>query len=113
MSLIVKQALEGGYLKVKLRLPALITVNKEINKPRLVTAFGIIEAAEKQIRECCCDDVEADPTCIGRIGSPTEVLEPIELPRRGRGEIMTGPPEEAVKRAVGKMRELVGVDLVP
>lgn len=106
MCLVVKQALEGGYMTVKARLPALITVTKEINRPRLVTAFGIMEAAEKGISERCCTDVEVDPSCIGRAGSPTEVLEAIELPRRRKGEIMTGPPEEAVRKAVDKIREL-------
>jgi len=112
MSLVVKQALEGGYMKVKVGLPALITVNKEINQSRLVTAFGIMEAAEKEIREQCCKDVDADPHCIGRGGSPTEVLEPIELPRRKKGEIITGLPEEAVKKAVERIRELGGSDLM-
>jgi len=113
MSLVAKQALEWGYLKVRARLPSLITVTKEINKPRLVTAFGIIEAAEKGITEWCCKDVEADPNCIGRAGSPTEVLEPVELPRRRKGEILTGPLEEAVKKALEKSRELGGADLIP
>jgi len=108
MSLVAKQSLEGGYMKVRLRLPALITVRKEINKPRLATAFGIIEAAEKEIKEWCCKDVEVDSNCIGSAGSPTKVLEPIELPRR-KGEIMTGSPEEAVKKAIEKVRELGGL----
>ena len=112
MSLVAKQALEGGYMRVKVRLPALITVTKEINKPRLVTAFGIIEAAEKEIKERCCKDVEADPKCIGRAGSPTEVIEAFELPLRRKGEIMTGVPEEAIKKAIEKIRELGGADLV-
>ncbi len=111
-SLVVKQALERGYLRVKLRLPALITVTKEINRARLVTAFGIMEAAEKEIRELCCTDLEVDPGCVGRAGSPTEVLEAVELPRRRKGELMTGSPEEAVRKAVEKMRELGGVDLL-
>jgi electron transfer flavoprotein beta subunit len=112
MGLLVKQALEGGYMTVKVRLPALITVTKEINRPRLVTAFGIMEAAEKEINERCCTDVELDPSCIGRAGSPTEVLEPIELPRRRKGEIMTGPPEEMVRKAMEKIRELGVADLL-
>ena len=49
MSLVAKQSLEGGYMKVRGRLPILISVNKEINEPRLITAFGIIEAGEKEI----------------------------------------------------------------
>lgn len=112
MNLVVKQALERGYLKVKLGLPAVITVTKEINSPRLVTAFGIMEAAEKQIKGLCCTDFDVDPSCIGRAGSPTEVLEPIELPRRRKGEIMTGPPEEAVRKAVEKIKELGGAHLL-
>jgi len=111
MSLVAKQALEEGYMRVRVRLPALITVNKEINEPRLVTAFGIIEAAGKEIKERCCKDFDADPDCIGRAGSPTEVLEAIELPRKRKGEIMTGIPEEAVRKAIEKIRELGGTDL--
>ncbi len=83
-----------------------------LNKPRLVTAFGIIEAAEKEIKERCCNDVEADPSCIGKAGSPTEVIEAFELPLRRKGEIMTGVPEEAIKKAIEKIRELGGADLL-
>ena len=112
-TLIVKRALERGHMKVEVGLPALIAVNQEINKPRLATAFGIIEAAEKEIKVWSCEDIGAGPGNVGGKGSPTAVMEIVERRLKHKGEIMTGSPEEMVKGAIRKIKELGGADLIP
>lgn len=105
-TLVVKRALERGYMRVKVELPALLAVNKEINKPRLTTAFGIIAAAEKEIKVWDCRELGVSPDNVGISGSPTRVVEIFPRPQRRRGEIITGSPEEAVKRATERLKEL-------
>lgn len=107
--LIVKRALERGYMKVKVELPALLAVSKEINKPRLITAFGIMQAAERETQAWGCEDIGAEPASIGGEGSPTRVLETFEHRLKRKGEIMTGSPEEMVKKAIQRVRELGGL----
>jgi electron transfer flavoprotein beta subunit len=107
--LIVKRSLERGHMKVKVGLPALLAVSKEINKPRIVTAFGIMQAAERQTQAWGCEDIRAEPDSIGGDGSPTRVVETFEHRPKRKGEIMTGSPEEMVKKAIQKVRELGGL----
>ena len=105
-TLMVKRALEQGYMRVRVGLPALLAVNKEINKPRLVTAFGIIGAAEKQITALDCTGLGVNPNDVGITGSPTRVVETFQRVSRRRGEVITGSPEEAVKKAAERLKEL-------
>jgi electron transfer flavoprotein beta subunit len=111
-TLTVKRALERGYMRVRVNPPALLTVTKDINKPRLPTAFGIMEATEKEIKVWGYEDIEAELNGIGSKGSPTKVIKTFEQPRRRKGEIMTGSPEEMVKKAIRRIEELGGADLI-
>lgn len=59
---------------MRCRLPALITVNREINQPRAATAMGIIAAASKPLHVVSADDLrELDPAQTGLDGSPTRM----------------------------------------
>ena len=44
---LVEREIEGGFLRVEARLPAVIAVVKRINRFRLPTIFGILEAGKK------------------------------------------------------------------
>ena len=47
----LKEDLKIGYEVVKTKLPALITVTKEINEPRIPTLLQILGASKKKITE--------------------------------------------------------------
>jgi electron transfer flavoprotein beta subunit len=105
-TLIVKRKLEGGYVKLKVQLPALLTVVKEINRPRLPTILGIMEATRKEITTWGLSDLEVDPEVVGLNGSPTQVIGAFIHKTGRQAEILTGVPEEAVKEAVQKLRKI-------
>ncbi|MBN2187045.1 MAG: electron transfer flavoprotein subunit beta/FixA family protein [Dehalococcoidia bacterium] len=107
--LIVKRGLERGHMKVKLELPALLAIGREINKPRLITAFGIMQAAETDITVWGCEDIGAEPDSIGVKGSPMRIVATFQQHPKHKGEIMTGPPEEVVNKTIEKLRELGGL----
>ncbi|MCR4318834.1 MAG: electron transfer flavoprotein subunit beta/FixA family protein [Candidatus Brocadiaceae bacterium] len=48
---VVERNLENRYEIVKARLPALVTVTKEINEPRIPTLLQILGASKKKINE--------------------------------------------------------------
>ncbi len=50
-SIVVERGLEDRYEAVKTKLPALITVTKEINEPRIPTLLQILGASKKKITE--------------------------------------------------------------
>ena len=105
-SLIATRAIERGYLRVKVKLPALFAVVREINQFRLPTALGIIEATKKEIKVWNAEDIETTKETIGLDGSPTRVIGGFELELKRKREILEGSPEEIAKEAVKKLREL-------
>ena len=65
---------ENGYDVVKLRSPALITVLKDINTPRVPTLRNARRARAAEIKVWKPDDIGADLSMIGLAASPTRVV---------------------------------------
>ena len=104
--LLVERSLGNGYMKVEVSLPALITVNKEISEPRLPTVAGIIGVAEKGLKRYGLTDLGLSPEQVGLAGSPTQMAELFESQQQRRGEILRGEPEQMVREAMARLREL-------
>ncbi|MEL7648290.1 MAG: electron transfer flavoprotein subunit beta/FixA family protein [Sedimentibacter sp.] len=64
---------DDGYEEIEIRLPALITVVKEINMPRLPSIKTMRIARKTEIETVSLDDVSGDETRAGLKGSPTQV----------------------------------------
>ena len=65
--------------RVKAKLPAVVTVTSDINKPRYATMMGIMKASKKPLFTWSAADMECDPEKIGMKGSPSStkgVFEP-------------------------------------
>lgn len=103
---LVERALEHGCMKVEVDLPAVLAVVKEINSPRLPTVWGIMSAAEKEIKICTAKEIGAELQNIGVRGSPSCALREFKKTFDRRKEILSGPPEKAVKKAVERLIEL-------
>ncbi|MEM2431201.1 MAG: electron transfer flavoprotein subunit beta/FixA family protein [Candidatus Bathyarchaeia archaeon] len=100
--------MERNNYVMRLKLPALITVTKDINNPRLPTLKDKLRALRSPITVWNYNDLSGicEPEYFGFEGSPTRVVKvytPITEKRRGR--IITGGPEEAVKKIVQILRE--------
>jgi len=106
-SLIVRQALEGGYMKVRVTWPAVLAVTKEINQPRLPTVWAIMEASSKEMQIWGASDIGAAADRIGLAGSPTQVTGVFEHDTRRRREIIEGSPSQIAKKAVDRLQELI------
>jgi electron transfer flavoprotein beta subunit len=104
--IIVERLLEHGREVVESSLPALLTVVKDINEPRLPSLLGIKKAAKAQIPTLTAKDIGADENRIGLKGSPTWVMRVFSPePRSGGGEILTGELTEVVPQLVNKLME--------
>jgi electron transfer flavoprotein beta subunit len=108
-SLIVKRAIEYGYLKIQVELPILLSVIKDINRPRLPTVQGIMEAMGKEIRTWGAADIKAEEATIGLAGSPTQVIGSTEVKTERKRDILEGSPEKMAEEAVKKLRELEAI----
>ncbi|RLE67250.1 MAG: electron transfer flavoprotein, beta subunit [Thermoprotei archaeon] len=90
-----------AYYLVEVKLPALITVTKDINTPRLPTLRDKLRARKAKIEVWTVDDLAdiGDPDRFGYKGSPTTVHKITFPEERGRrGKIFTG--EDAVEKLI-------------
>jgi len=105
-NLVVKRIWERGYIRARIKLPAVIAVTDRINQPRLPTIFNIMAATQKEIKCWNVVDVGADINCVGLSGSPTRVLQMSEFHAKRQGEILQGQPEEVVTLAIDRLVKL-------
>ncbi|MHB8122945.1 MAG: electron transfer flavoprotein subunit beta/FixA family protein [Desulfuromonadaceae bacterium] len=83
----VRRKLEGRYEIVEARLPAMITVVREINQPRYPTVPMRMHAEKSSITVWNNEELKLDINSIGLKGSPTWVSK-IFSPERDSGEIL-------------------------
>jgi electron transfer flavoprotein beta subunit len=104
---VVERLVEGGYEVVEVSLPALFTVVKEINVPRLPSLRGKIKAKNTKIPVWSATDLDADQSRIGLVGSPTEVIRVFSPEMRQKGEMLTAPPPEAARELLARLEAVI------
>ncbi len=96
----IKRELEGGwYQSAALPLPAVLTIQSGINKPRYTTFKGIIAAKKKEIREI--PGAEAMPTDVS---SGMEILRIYTPDDTGMAEMLEGSPADQAAALVEKLK---------
>lgn len=70
----LQRLMEDGFDRLKLKLPAVITVVKEINTPRLPSLRGKRNARAAELKVWNADDLGLDEKETGLNGSPTQVV---------------------------------------
>lgn len=100
----VHRHLEDGVEVVETRLPALITVLTELNKPRRASLPGVLRAARYQpIVWSTSDFPDLDRSKIGLKGSPTIVSKTwVPEPRKISTEMIDGVSPEAIAADIAK-----------
>ncbi|MFW6238320.1 MAG: electron transfer flavoprotein subunit beta/FixA family protein [Halanaerobiales bacterium] len=96
----VKREMENGWATIEMKLPGLITVMKDINRPRLPSLRGIFRAQDMEVPVWTVDDLDVDEDKLGLDGSPTQVVSVSTPQIEEEGEIFTGEPEEQVDNLV-------------
>ncbi|HTY08998.1 MAG TPA: electron transfer flavoprotein subunit beta/FixA family protein [Candidatus Edwardsbacteria bacterium] len=96
---------EDGYEVVKTSLPAVLTVVKEINEPRLPSLKGKMRAKSYQPTVWKASDLGADEQSTGLNGSPTNVVKIFTPPVKTGGIVLTGDVNEAVAAVVEGLKE--------
>lgn len=96
---------EDGYEVVEIPLPAVITVVKEINEPRLPSIKGMMRAKKAFVNVWTADDINADKNLCGLKGSPTQVVKTFVPVHDIQSEMIEGSPaEQALKLAETLMK---------
>lgn len=101
--LVAERMMDDGYDLVALEYPALLTVVKDINEPRVPSIKGKMKAKKAEIVRLSAADIKADPACIGLPGSPTKVVNVFPPPARGERSVLQGTLDEQIDQLVEKL----------
>jgi electron transfer flavoprotein beta subunit len=101
----VERLMDEGYDVIETHLPALITVVKEINEPRLPSLRGKMNAKKAQIKVLNLKALGVSEQEVGLPASPTKVAKIFTPPPRGNGQMLTGSTQEVVDKLVKHLRE--------
>jgi len=106
-SMIVKRRLEDGFERIQCRLPAVMTVIGELNRPRHAMVGRLIDACKEKapIKTWNAADVGVQTRDVGLEGSLTHVIKTFAPKFKRETEILEGDPEQAVRKLIGKMKE--------
>lgn len=103
-SIEVERMMDDGFDVLRLPLPALLTVVKDINEPRVASLKGKMKAKKAKCTVLSAADIEADARHIGLAGSPTQVVRVFSPEARGDRTIFTGTVQEQVAQLVERLR---------
>src|SRR5512136_1764125 len=104
--IVVERAIEGGIEVVEAKLPAVVSVLKGINEPRLPNLMGIRKASKMEIPQWSAADLGVDAGKVGTAGASTKVVEIAVPPPRGAGEILKGEIEEIANTLTDKLIDM-------
>ena len=103
----LERLMDDGYDEVEVALPALLTVVKEINDPRIPSLKGKMKAKKISILTLTAEDIEADPNSLGLKGSTTQVVRIFSPEPRGDRMIFSGSAEEQVDQLMSKLEGVI------
>jgi electron transfer flavoprotein beta subunit len=103
--MVAERLMDEGYDVVETSLPAVITVVKEINTPRIPSLKGKMKAKSLKVAAWSAKDIGADENKIGLKGSPTQVVRIFPPAPRGGREMLSGTIEDQVAAVAAKLKE--------
>ena len=104
--LLAERVIDDGYEKIECSMPVLITVIKEINKPRYPTIDKIMYACSEyaDIKIWNAGDIGAMADKTGLTGSPTNVKHVFTPDHKRKGEILSGTPDSIAKELLDRLK---------
>jgi len=102
----VQRMVEEGYETIEMALPAVITVAKEINVPRLPSLRGSMKAKSAQIPVWTAADIGVEENKAGIAGSPTRVVKVFFPQRTSKGEMLQGNVEEQAEQLLERLQNI-------
>ena len=105
-TLTVERMMDDGYDVVELTLPALITVVKDINEPRMPSLRGKMRAKSIDIPVWSLSDLKMSEDQVGLSGSATQVIKMFTPKRSGAREMLEGSAKDQASLLLDKLCDL-------
>ena len=101
----VERELEGGLVEVlRVRLPALLTIQTGINEPRYATLRAIKQARDKPLDELDLGDLDLDEATVSAAAGAR--VRRLRHPEKGEGaQMLDGSPAEVAARIADIVKE--------
>lgn len=105
--LVCRKITDEGFAEVEVKLPALITVAKDINLPRLASISGVRASLTAPFKSFTATDLGADASRCGLNGSPTQVVRTFTPDREHKATFLTGSASETAAAAMEICKEVL------
>ncbi len=98
----MKRELEGGWFQwIGLPMPAVLTIQSGINKPRYATLKGIMGAKSKPVKKLTAADLGLTAEDL----APRQRIAKVYVPAKAaHTEYLAGSPKEIAARLVDKLK---------
>ena len=105
----VFRQIEAGKARSEVKLPAVLTLEKGLNEPRLPRVSDMVRASEMTVETWGADAIGADPARLSSQGSPTRVVRIFSPEKKKAGVTFDGSPDEMAEAFAAelKTREIV------
>jgi len=103
----VERMMEDHYEIFETSFPALITVTKEINEPRLPSLRGTLRAKKEKITAWNASDLKGEKERFGADGSPTWVIKVFRPEVRKQGIILEGNVSEIADKLYQELKNKI------
>lgn len=100
-----ERVLEDYFEIVEAKLPALVTVTKEINEPRYPSLKGLLKAKKTEIPVWTNEHLNLPLDKVGLDGSPTRVIKVFTPPPSPKGEILKGDLNQKADRIIDEIKK--------
>jgi electron transfer flavoprotein beta subunit len=102
---VVERMMEEGYDRIETPLPAVLTVIKEINEPRISSLKGKMRAKKTDPKVIALADLGIDAASVGLTGATTRVKRTFPPEPRPAGMMLEGEPDEIADRLFAELRK--------
>jgi len=103
--LVVERQMDEGYDVVRLPLPGLITVVREVGEPRPPSLKGKMRAKKYEVPLASAADLGLDAALVGLTGSFTQVVKVFAPQAAGKKEMIQAPPKQAGALVIDRLVE--------
>lgn len=104
--IIVKRRLENGFERVACKMPSLLTVISELNKPRFAHMEKLIKACEQKapIKVWNAADIGVKTVEVGLEGSNTHVIKTFTPNFKRQNELLEGSGSKVVENLINRLK---------